>query len=215
MTTRVLILGAGGHAQVVADILLRARDAGQPVIPIGYVDDDTALLGKNLLDLPVLGHTSALGRIPHDAIIIAIGSNQIRKRLTGELAAAGETFATARHPAAIIAPDVRIDPGAMICAGVVVNTGSVIGTHSILNTGCTVDHHNSIGSCVHIAPGAHLGGEVVVEEGALVGIGATIVPRTTIGAWAAVGAGAVVVETVPAGVTVVGVPAKPLQKMSK
>ena len=87
--TRVLILGAGGHAQVVADILLWARDAGQPVTPIGYLDDDASLHGKVLLDLPVLGDTSALERIPHDAVIIAIGNNQIRKRLADELSAAG------------------------------------------------------------------------------------------------------------------------------
>ena len=209
---RILILGAGGHAQVVADILLRARDAGQPVTPIGYLDDDASLQGKVLLDLPILGDTSALGGIPHDAVIIAIGSNQIRKRLADELSATGETFATARHPAAIIAPDAQIGPGAMICAGAVVNTGSVIGTHVILNTGCTVDHHNTISSCAHIAPGCNLGGEVVIEEGALVSIGATIVPRTTVGAWAIVGAGAVVTKSVPPSVTVVGVPARPLQK---
>lgn len=209
---RILILGAGGHAQVVADILLRARDAGQPITPIGYLDDDASLHGKVLVDLPVLGYTSSLGRIPHDAVIIAIGNNQIRKRLADELSAAGETFASARHPSAIIAPDVRIGSGVMICAGVVVNTGTVIGAHVILNTGCTVDHHNSIGSHAHIAPGVHTGGEVVIEEGVLVGIGATVAPRTSVGGWAVVGAGAVVTKPVPPGITVVGVPARPLQK---
>jgi sugar O-acyltransferase (sialic acid O-acetyltransferase NeuD family) len=209
---RVLILGAGGHAQVVADILLRARDAGQRVDPIGYLDDDTALHGKVFLGLAVLGDTSALGRIPHDAVIIAIGDNQIRRRLAEELASAGAPFFVARHPTAVIAPDVEIGPGAMICANVVVNTGVVIGAHVILNTACTVDHHNRVGNYAHIAPGAHTGGEVVIEEGALVGIGATVAPRVSVGAWATVGAGAVVTRPVPPGVTVVGVPAKPLQK---
>ncbi|WP_448382813.1 PglD-related sugar-binding protein [Desulfosoma sp.] len=55
---RVLILGAGGHAQVVADILLRARDAGQRVHPIGYLDDDNALHGKIFLGLTVRGEPS-------------------------------------------------------------------------------------------------------------------------------------------------------------
>ena len=210
--TRVLIFGAGGHAQVIADILLRARDAGQTVDPIGYLDDDAALHGKALLGLPVFGSTAALGQVPHEAIIIAIGNNHIRRRLAEELNLAGETFITARHPASIIAPDVQIGPGAMICAGVVINTGSVIGAHVILNTGCTIDHHNTIDNCAHIAPGAHTGGEVVIGEGALIGIGATIAPRTTVGAWATVGAGAVVTKSVSPGVTVVGVPARPLQK---
>lgn len=210
--TRVLILGAGGHAQVVADILLRARDAGQAVDPIGYLDDDETLHHKILLGLPVLGHTDAYNRIPHEALIIAIGNNQIRKRLADRLSMAGETFISARHPASVIAPDVLIGPGVVICAGVVINTGSVIGAHVILNTGCTVDHHNTIGGWAHVAPGAHTGGEVFVEEGALIGIGATIAPRTTVGAWATVGAGAVVTKSVPPGITVVGVPARPLQK---
>lgn len=153
----VLILGAGGHAQVVADALLRARDAGQPVNPIGYLDDNIALYRHAFLGLPVLGDIEALNRIPHDAVIIAIGDNQIRKRLADALSAAGETFAIACHPAAIIAPDVLIEPGAMICAGVVVNTGSAVGAHVILNTGCTIDHHNRIDDYVHIAPGVPQG----------------------------------------------------------
>ena len=209
---RVLILGAGGHAQVVADILLRARDAGERVDPIGYLDDDKALHGKAFLGLTVLGDISTVHRIPHDAVIIAIGNNRARRRLAEALASAGETFLIARHPTAVIAPNVEIGPGAMICANVVVNTGAVIGAHAILNTACSVDHHNRVGNYAHIAPGAHTGGEVAIQEGALVGIGSVVAPRVSVGAWATVGAGAVVTRPVPSGVTVVGVPAKPLQK---
>jgi len=72
-----------------------------------------------------------------------------------------------------------------------------------------VDHHNTVGDHVHIAPGAHLGGEVTVEEGAMVGIGAVILPGVKVGAWSVVGAGAVVLKDVPREVKVVGVPARP------
>jgi sugar O-acyltransferase (sialic acid O-acetyltransferase NeuD family) len=210
--TRVLILGAGGHAQVVADILLRARDTGQRVVPIGYLDDDTSLHERVFLDLPVMGSIDAVGHISHDAIIVAIGNNQTRRRLVENYCLTGETFISACHPTAIIAPDVQIGSGVMICAGAIINTGSVIGSYVILNTGCTVDHHNIIGNYVHVAPGVHTGGEVVVADGALSGIGATVAPRMSIGAWATIGAGAVVTKPVASGVTVVGVPARPLQK---
>jgi acetyltransferase-like isoleucine patch superfamily enzyme len=56
----------------------------------------------------------------------------------------------------------------------------------------------------------HLGGEVRIGEGALIGIGAVVLPRVTVGAWSTVGAGAVVTSDVPPGVTVAGVPARPL-----
>ena len=55
---RVVILGAGGHAQVVADILLCMNKAGENVHPIAYLDDDPALIGQTHLGIPVLGSTA-------------------------------------------------------------------------------------------------------------------------------------------------------------
>ena len=78
---RIVILGAGGHGQVVADILFRMQDAGADIEPVGYLDDNTSLIGSKFLTVPVLGKTEALINIPHDAIVIAIGSSQIRQRL--------------------------------------------------------------------------------------------------------------------------------------
>lgn len=207
----ILVLGAGGHAQVIADCLLRSADLGEAIQVMGYLDDDGRLHGRTLLGVPVLGPTELLATTPHDAVVIAIGNNAMRRHLFVELEAAGERFFVARHPTAIVAPDVTIAPGAMLCAGVVVNPGSQIAANVILNTSSSIDHHNHIGGHVHIAPGVHLGGEVTVAEGALVGIGATVAPRCRIGAWSTVGAGAVVIHDVPDGVTVVGSPARILE----
>jgi sugar O-acyltransferase (sialic acid O-acetyltransferase NeuD family) len=209
---RVIVLGAGGHGQVVADILLSARDAGEAVELLGFLDDDPGLTGASVGGLPVLGQAGDLDRIPHDAVILGIGDNRTRQRLMAALLKSGEHFTVARHPSAIIARNVTIGAGSMICAGAVVNTGSSIGRGTILNTHCSVDHHNQIGECVHVAPGAHLGGDVIVEDGALIGIGATVMPQQRVGAWSCVGAGAVVTKSVPPGATVAGVPARPLQR---
>jgi sugar O-acyltransferase (sialic acid O-acetyltransferase NeuD family) len=205
---RILVLGAGGHAQVVADILMRTFDAGKRIKPLGYLDDNCKYHGQTLLGLPVLGSITDLARVVHDTLIVAIGDNHTRQALFNQLQHQGKCFVTAKHPAAVIAPDVSIGPGVVICAGVVVNPGSMIGANVILNTGCTVDHHNHISAHAHVGPGAHLGGEVQVGTGALIGIGATVLPRCRIGSWSLVGAGAVVHTDVPDRAVVVGVPAR-------
>jgi len=205
---RVLILGAGGHGQVVADILWRMGESGIDVTPIGFVDDAIALSGEFFLDLPVLGTMAQLNEIPHDAVVVAIGNGTIRQQIVVKLSTVGEQFFTACHPTAVIAPDVQIGVGCMVAANVVVNTGSVVGDHVILNTACTVDHHNRIGSYAHIAPGAHLGGDVQIGEGSLIGIGAVVLPQTQVGNWCTIGGGSVVVKHMADGVTAVGNPAR-------
>jgi sugar O-acyltransferase (sialic acid O-acetyltransferase NeuD family) len=206
--TRIVVVGTGGHSQVVADAIARMKDAGKPVELAGFLDERVELHGTQILGATVLGSIADLPDIPHDGVVVAIGDNATRQRVFEELVAAGEHLVSVIHPAAVIAPDVQIGVGCMIIGGVVINTGTVVGDNTILNTGCTVDHHNTIGSHVHIAPGAHLGGNVWAGHGAMVGIGASVLPRITIGEAASVGAGAVVLENVPDSVTVVGVPAR-------
>ncbi len=205
---KIIILGAGGHAQVVADILLRMREAGQGVEPAGYLDDDPSLHGKEFLGIRVLGAFEMLPAVEHDAVVLALGDNSLRKKVFTRLEASGEDFVTAVHPRAVVSPEVSLGRGCMICAGVVVNTGTRIGDNTFLNTYASVDHHNDIGDHAHIAPGVTLGGEVVVGDEALIGIGATVMPRVTVHERSVVGAGAVVCGDIPAGARVFGVPAK-------
>jgi sugar O-acyltransferase (sialic acid O-acetyltransferase NeuD family) len=209
---RVVIIGAGGHGQVTAEILLRMQEQDGSVQPLGYLDDDPKLAGQGFLGLPVLGAMADWSEIEHDAAIVAIGDNAVRRRRFQELESQGEHWAIACHPRAVVGLGVRIGRGSVICAGAVINAGSVIGANVILNTGCTVDHHNRIGDHVHVAPGAHLGGEVTIGEGTLVGIGAIVMPGRSVGDWSIVGAGALVHRHLPSHITAIGVPARVMQK---
>lgn len=209
---RVLIVGAGGHGQVVADILLCAERQGAPVMPIGFVDDDESLHGRLVLGLPVIGKIESLREMDCDGVVVAIGDNRSRWQLVSLVKDLGLSLANAIHPLATISPSAELGQGVMACAGAIVNTGSTIGDGAILNTGCSVDHHNQIGACAHVGPGAHLGGAVSVGEGALVGIGAIVVPGRAIGPWAIVGAGSTVTKDLPGHCTAVGSPARVVRR---
>jgi len=199
-----VIIGAGGHGKVVADILL---SGGFSVA--GFVDDDPISWGKTILGLPVLGATEDFRRFEPAGLVIAIGSNAARREIVGLLGSGvQDMWANAVHPRAIVASSARLGRGIVIAAGAVVNPDCELSDHCIINTGATVDHDSRIGPFVHLAPGAHLAGGVTVGEGAFLGIGSVVTPGCSIGEWATIGAGAVVVNDVPAEAVAKGVPAR-------
>lgn len=203
---KILIVGGGGHARVVADILF-AMDSMEPV---GYVAGDVPAGTPGPLGLTVVGGDKDVRRIPHDGLVVGVGDNALRRRLFERFEAQGETFVNAVHPSAILAPDVVLGRGCMVGPGVIVNTGAVIGDNVILNSGCVVEHDCVIGDHVHVAPGAKLAGAVRVAQTAFIGLGAAVVPGVTVGEGAVLGAGSVTLRDIDPGVTVVGVPARPL-----
>jgi acetyltransferase EpsM len=201
----VIIYGAGGHGKVIADIIEQGRENRI----LGFVDDREDLWDVSFFGYRVLGGIEVLAH--HEAtgcdVILAVGDNALRQKLSQRIGELGYSFATAIHPSCRIGRDVEIGPGTVAMANVVINPSVKIGTHVILNTAATVDHDCTIGDFSHISPGAHLAGNVVVEEGAHIGIGACAIPGVRIGQRSIIGAGAVVIHDVPADVVAAGVPA--------
>ena len=68
---RVLIVGAGGHGQVAAEILLRCAEADGAVELVGFVYDNPSTRGRKILGMPVMGTVANVTAIPHDALVIA------------------------------------------------------------------------------------------------------------------------------------------------
>jgi sugar O-acyltransferase (sialic acid O-acetyltransferase NeuD family) len=176
---RILILGAGAHAQTIADVLLYLHETGSPMVPLGFLDDDPDLAGTAPFGLPILGPLAAFTAIPHDALIVGIGRNATRKLVYERFHAAGARFVTVRHPTAVVARDVIVGPGTYIGPTAVVSVATRIGANCIINGTSCLGHHNVVGDHAHIAPGVHTTGHVTIGEGAQVGVGASIHPRPT------------------------------------
>jgi UDP-N-acetylbacillosamine N-acetyltransferase len=212
MNTDLVIWGASGHASVVADIV---RCQGHYTVA-GFLDDRQASrAGELFCGAPVLGGRDRLPDLLARGInrmLVGIGDCAGRLACARAAAQQGFTFPVAVHPAATVAADATLGPGTIIMAGAVVNPGARLGAHCIVNTCASVDHHNILEDGVHVAPGAHLAGGVRVGEGAWIGLGALVRENVHIGAGCLVGAGALVLDSLEAGVVAWGQPARPVQK---
>lgn len=196
----VIIIGAGGHAKVIADIVRKSGDN-----LVGFLDDSKEA-GTEFFDAFILGNTDSYSEHQDKEFIIAIGNNPIRQKIAQKMQ--GVTFYTAIHPTAVIAEGVTVGEGTCVMANAVVNADAKIGKHCIVNTASVVEHDNRISDYVHISPAAALAGTVTVGERTHIGIGAKVKNNTDICADVVVGAGAVVVKNITEAGTYVGVPAR-------
>lgn len=199
---KLLIVGAGGHGRVIADIAQRMNEWQE----IAFLDDDETI--DSAMGYKVIGKSSkALSFIGEYNIFVAIGSNETRERIHSQLEAAGAGIPTLIHPHAVIGAQVEIGEGTVVMAGGIINSGSRIGKGCIVNTAATIDHDATIGDYVHISPGVHIAGTVSIGKGAWIGIGTVVSNNVVIARRSITGAGTVVVKDIRESGTYVGVPA--------
>ena len=200
----LIIIGAGGHGRVAADIAALSGWSR-----VCFLDDDPDVTSCAGYD--VIGDHSYAAAHPDAAdYFVAVGSSHTREELTGHLEDAGIEPVTLIHPSAVIGSQVVIGAGSILMPNCVVNTGSVIGRSVIINTAATVDHDNRIGDFSHISVGAHLAGAVTVGCHTWIGVGASVINNLTICGECMIGAGGVVVRDILTPGTYVGVPARPV-----
>ena len=192
----VVILGAGGHARVIADII---EAEGNKVI--AFLDDDLSIAD-------VKGPISDYKKYPNAEFVIGIGSVDARE----ELSKLPVKWHTAIHPSAIISKSVKIGEGTVVMHRVVINARTSVGRHAIINTGAIVEHDNKISDFAHISVGVNLGGTVSVGKRSWIGIGSTVKQSVVVGDDVFIGAGALVIKDISKPGTYIGVPAHLMEK---
>ena len=208
---KLIIWGAGGHGKVVLD-LVRAQDYLSTVI---FIDDGFQKLPAELDGCCVAGGRDDLASLRASGYkhsIIAIGCNALRASCFHTACRIGIEPITLVHPTAVVSRSSKVGPGTVVMPNAIINSGSVIGANCIINSGAIVEHDCCIADHVHLSSGAVLGGGVRVSAYSHIGLNASVLPGAEVGESAIVGAGAVVLKYVAHGDTVVGVPAKSLQR---
>lgn len=202
----LVLLGGGGHARAILAALSLSGEEVHGFIGPAPTDETIRLDhlgGDELLD----GFDPA-----RTGIVNGIGAIAARHRMHDRVVARGLSMETVIHPRAFVDPSAQLGVGVQVLAGAIINAGAQIGDGVLVNSGAIVEHDAVIGDHAHISPGAVLAGGVRVGGSTHVGLGARIIQGLTIGSGATVGAGAVVLSDVPDGMTVVGVPARPMRK---
>ena len=194
----VIIIGAGGHGKVIADIVLCNHDT-----LLGFLDDCQS---APVMGYPILGKMQEWKRYTDCAyFVLGIGSNAIREKFSEEISA---PWYTAIHPSAQIGKGVHIGAGSVVMAGALINAEAEIGSHCIVNTGAVIEHDNVLEDFVHVSPNVALCGTVRIGHGTHVGAGSVVKNNCTVCPNCILGAGSVVVKNITEPGTYVGVPAR-------
>lgn len=197
MNKKYYIFGASGHAKVVIDVI------HSTLIKLeGIIDDDPKV--KFLSAIEVF-HTNEIQITDECQILVAIGSNQIRKKIVDQNS---YHYFSAIHQSSFVSMYAIVEEGTVVMPKAIINYGAKVGKHCIINSGAVVEHDCIIEDYVHVSPNAALAGNVFVGEGTHIGIGASVIQGVKIGKWVTIGAGAVVLKDVPDYAVAVGNPAK-------
>ena len=194
----IIILGAGGHAKVIVEVL---RQSNRRLL--GLIAPDLEK-GSSQFGLKVLGNDSDLDTYSVNDVELANGVGAIpgsnrRRVLASKVRSNGFIFSSVIHPTAIIADDVELDEGVQIMAGAIIQSGAKISRDAILNTGVIIDHDCLIGRSCHIAPGVILSGSVCVGENTHIGTGTSVIQNINVGSNVIIAAGSVLYHDVQTG----------------
>lgn len=197
----LVIIGAGGHGKVAADIAFKTKIYDR----ISFLDDSVC---QKVVGCDVIGCVEDFKRyIPNSEFFVAIGNGKVREKIHNMLIDNDAVITSLIHPSAEVACGVKMGVGCMVASMAVVGPDTSLGDEVIINTSCSVDHDCIVGDYSHISVGAHLAGEVSVGRNTMIGAGAIVKNGISVCDECMIGAGAVVVKNVFESGTYVGVPA--------
>jgi sugar O-acyltransferase (sialic acid O-acetyltransferase NeuD family) len=198
MNDGVLLIGSGGHASVLLDMLIE-----QKINVLGYVSPLPAVNQKLFSDLHWFKSDEDI--LLFDKLTIklinGIGSlpgNTLRAHIYHKYKDLGYSFASLVSEDAGVSRYATLEEGVQVMRGAIIQTGTSVAYNSIVNTGSVIDHDCSIGRHNHIAPGVTISGQVTSKENVHFGTGSSVIQSININENVIVGAGSTITKDVEA-----------------
>ena len=202
---KIVIIGYSGHSYGCIEVAIN-----QGFSIIGYHDIMEKVI--NPYNLKYLGNEDTIDS--NNKPFIAIGDNSTRRKIYKKFKLNSLNLDTILvHPSAIISKSSLIEKQTFISAGAIINPKVIIGLGCIINTGAVIEHDCSVGNFSHIAPGAVLAGNVSIGSECLIGANSVIKQGVKVGDNVIIGAGAVVLRDINSNTTIVGNPAREINRI--
>lgn len=206
MNKPVLVIGAGGHASVIIEILVQINCKILGIVSkdepnecgvfnnLHWFKDDNDVLAFNKEEIVLV---NAIGSLP---------GNNLRVKIYNKFKKKGYKFMTVISPSSIVSKYAKLSPGVQVLSGAIVNTNATVLDNSIINSGAIIEHDCIIGKHNHIAPGAKLSGSIVTGDFVHIGTGASLAQCISVSKNSVIGCGVSIVKDVEPDTLVV--PAK-------
>lgn len=205
----IVLIGGGNQAHYTIDII---EKEGKYNI-IGIIDSIHDI-GSDRFGYKIIGRQENLPELIkkykiHGGVI-SIGDNWIRNNVFLQVSSLAPDFkfVNAIHPSVIIGNNVVLGKGIVAMAGCVFNPKSIIGDFTFFATGAQVEHDCVISDFASISAGSITGGYVKLGKHSALTLGVTVLDRLEIGENTVVGAGSLVIKSLPDNVLAYGNPAK-------
>jgi sugar O-acyltransferase (sialic acid O-acetyltransferase NeuD family) len=180
----------------------------RPWADVAFLDSNPAALDGYAVDAPILGDPSSYCPQASDVFVCALGDPKTKLFICRDLKSRGATFWTLRHPTAIVGDRCRIGEGCVLCPHVVLTSDVTLGRFVTVNAASSAGHDAVIGDGSTLSGHVDVTGFVRLGKGVFLGSHAVVLPGVSVGDYARIGAGSVVMRTVGPGITVFGVPAR-------
>ena len=204
---KILIVGAGGFGR---ELLQWIKDinAEKPTWEIGgFLDDNLQALDGVEIDYPVVGTISDWQPKDDEVFALAMGKPQLKRMVVEKLKSRGAHFAAVIHPTALVSPFAHYGEGLVMFPYSKLSCNSTVGDFvSILTT--PIGHDNEIGDYTMISGGCNIVRNVKIGKDVFVAAGVCIAQDVVVKDGAYIGLGSVVLKDVKAGTKVFGKPAR-------